>query len=119
MTTLFRGVLLLVSVGTMGIILKRIRISRLNIDDAIFWILLSGMFVVFAAVPRIPDTLAAMLGIYSTANFLFLFMIFILFMRMFVMSMKISALEDRLKELTQKLALEDKKNRSCRETEKK
>ncbi|ETP72738.1 hypothetical protein UYO_1340 [Lachnospiraceae bacterium JC7] len=107
MTPLFRVVLVAVSVGTLGIVLSRIRKSKLNIEDSIFWILLVFMFVVFAVFPSVPDTLAGLLGIYSTANFLFLFMIFILIMRLFSMSMRLSSLEDKVKSLVQEIALRD------------
>ena len=108
MTPLFRVVLVAASVGTLGIVLSRIRKSKLNIDDSIFWILLVFMFVVFAVFPCVPDALASLLGIYSTANFLFLFMIFILIMRLFSMSMRVSSLEDKLRSLVQEIALRDK-----------
>ena len=108
MTPLFRVVLVVVSIGTLATVLKRIRKAKLTIEDSIFWILLAMMFVVFALFPIVPDTLARLLGIYSTANFLFLFMIFILLMRMFSMSMRISTLEDKIRKLVQELALRDK-----------
>ncbi|OON88096.1 hypothetical protein BXO88_01965 [Oribacterium sp. C9] len=108
MTPLFRVVLVAASVGTLGIVLSRIRKSKLNIEDSIFWILLVFMFVVFAVFPSVPDTLASLLGIYSTANFLFLFMIFILIMRLFSMSMRISSLEDKVRSLVQEIALRDR-----------
>ena len=108
MTPLFRVVLVVVSIGTLATVLKRIQKSKLTIEDSIFWILLAMMFVVFALFPIVPDTLARLLGIYSTANFLFLFMIFILLMRMFSMSMRISTLEDKIRKLVQELALRDK-----------
>lgn len=108
MTPLFRVVLVVVSTGTLATVLKRIQKAKLTIEDSIFWILLAMMFVVFALFPVVPDTLARLLGIYSTANFLFLFMIFILLMRMFSMSMRISTLEDKIRKLVQELALRDK-----------
>ena len=111
MTPLFRVVLVVVSIGTLATVLKRIQKAKLTIEDSIFWILLAMMFVVFALFPIVPDTLARLLGIYSTANFLFLFMIFILLMRMFSMSMRISTLEDKIRKLVQELALRDKDER--------
>ena len=113
MTPLFRVVLVVVSIGTLATVLKRIQKSKLTIEDSIFWILLAMMFVVFALFPVVPDTLARLLGIYSTANFLFLFMIFILLMRMFSMSMRISTLEDKIRKLVQELALRDKDARDA------
>ncbi len=111
MTPLFRVVLVIVSIGTLVNVLKRIRKAKLTIEDSIYWILLAMMFVVFALFPVVPDTLARLLGIYSTANFLFLFMIFLLLMRMFAMSMRISTLEDKLRKLVQDRALYDKEVR--------
>ncbi len=118
MTPLFRVVLILVSVGTLTTVLKRIQKAKLAIEDSIFWILLALMFVAFALFPVVPDTLAALLGIYSTANFLFLFMIFVLLMRMFFMSMRISLLEDKLRKLVQELALREKAERDEEKAEK-
>lgn len=106
MTPLFRVVLIAASVGTLAIILSKIRKSKIDIEDSVFWILMSLMFVLFAVFPIVPDTMAALLGIYSTANFLFLFIIFILLIKMFGMSMRIGQLEERIKSLVQKLALE-------------
>lgn len=107
MTPLFRMLLIVGSIGTMTILLQKIRKAKINIEDSIFWILLSLMFVIFAIFPVVPDTMAALLGVYSTANFLFFFIIFILLMRLFSMSMKMSALEEKVKELVQEIALRD------------
>lgn len=107
MTPLFRVVLVAASVGTLAVILGKIRKAKMNIEDSVFWILISLMFVVFALFPVVPDTMASLLGIYSTANFLFLFTIFILLIKMFGMSMKIGQMEERIRKLVQKLALEE------------
>ncbi|MDO4265352.1 MAG: DUF2304 domain-containing protein [Eubacteriales bacterium] len=107
MTLLFRIVLILVSVATFAVVMQKIRQSRMQIEDAVFWVLLCIMFVLFALFPAIPDFLAHALGIYSTANFLFLFMIFILVLKVFSLSMHISALETKLRELAQQEALKE------------
>ena len=111
MTTLFRIVLIAASVGTFAIVMQKIRNSKMRLEDAVFWVLLCVMFVVFAVFPAVADTLAALLGIYSTANFLFLFMIFILLMKTFTMSLHISELEKKIEELTQSLALSEYEHR--------
>lgn len=111
MTPLFRIVLVIVCVGTFAVLISKIRKSKVSIEEAVFWILLSLMFVIFALFPVVPDTLAALLGIYSTANFLFLFTIFILLIKMFGMSMQIGILEEKIKSLVQELALRDKSER--------
>ena len=115
MTALFRVVLVLVSLGTFALVIQRIRHSRMRIEDAVFWVLLCLMFVLFALFPAVPHTLSHLLRIYSTANFLFLFMIFILVMKVFSMSMHISELETRLRELVQEEALKDLSEREEKE----
>ncbi len=112
MTFLFRVILVVVSVATFAIVIQKIRRSKLRIEDSIFWVLLCVMFVIFAILPAVADALAAMLGIYSTANFLFLFMIFILLMKVFTMSLHISELEKKLEDLAQKIALNEYKKRT-------
>lgn len=107
MTTLFRIVLVVVCVATFAAVIQKIRRSRMRLEDAVFWVLLCVMFIIFAVFPAVPDTLASMLGIYSTANFLFLFMIFILLMKIFTMSLHMSELEKKLEELAQSEALSE------------
>ncbi|HIU87609.1 MAG TPA: DUF2304 domain-containing protein [Candidatus Avilachnospira avistercoris] len=109
MTTLFRIVLVVVSLATFGVVIQKIRRSKMRLEDAVFWVLICVMVVIFALFPAVPDALSALLGIYSTANFLFLFMIFILLMKTFTMSLHISELERKIEELAQNEALRDVK----------
>ncbi len=121
MTPLFRTVLIIVSLGTCILINRKIRKARIRIEESVFWILLSLMFVIFAVWPGVADLMARLLGIYSTANFLFLFIIFILLLKLFQMSFRIGALEEKLKTLVQELALKEQserlKNHSDKEAE--
>lgn len=105
MTMMLRVVLILVSVGTMTMMIQKIRKATLQIEDSIFWVLVSMMFVVFSLFPSVADFLAHLLGIYATVNFLFLFMIFLLLMRVFAMTIRISQLETKIKGLVQAMAL--------------
>ena len=54
------------------------------------------------------DACAHLLGIYSTPNFLFLFMIFLLIVKVFGMTLQMSQMESRQKELVQRIALDQK-----------
>ncbi len=107
MTTMLRILLILVSVATMGMMVRKIRQAKVQIEDSIFWILLSMLLVVFSIFPAVADGLARLLGIYSTANFLFLFTIFLLLVKLFTMTLRMSQLETRLKELVQRMALDE------------
>lgn len=110
MTMTLRVALILVSVGTFFLMMRKIRQSKVQIESAIFWIVLALVLVVYSIFPSAADLCARILGIYSTANFLFLFAIFVLIVKVFNMTIRISQLETRLKELVQRMALEEKKH---------
>ena len=107
MTTTLRIALILVSLGTFAMIMRKIRQSRMQIESAIFWIVLALVLVVYSVFPKVADACAGLLGIYATTNFLFLFAIFVLILKVFFMSIHISQLESKIKELV--MALEEKK----------
>lgn len=64
--------------------------------------------MVFSLFPAVADACAHLLGIYSTPNFLFLFMIFLLIVKVFGMTLQMSQMESRQKELVQRIALDQK-----------
>lgn len=110
MTMTLRAALILVSAGTFLLMMKKIRQSKVQIENTIFWIMLSLTLVVYSIFPAAADFCARLLGIYSTANFLFLVAIFLLIIKVFDMTIQISQLETKLKELVQQMALEEKKH---------
>ena len=110
MTMTLRILLILVSVATFLQMMRKIRQSKIQIESAIFWIVLALVLVAFSVFPSIADFAAHCLGIYSTANFLFLVAIFLLIVKVFDMTIQISQLETRIKELVQQMALEEKKH---------
>ena len=108
MTTTLRIVLILSSIATFLLMMRKIRQSKIQSESAIFWIILAWILVIFSIFPPVADFLAHCLGIYSTANFLFLFAIFLLIVKVFQMTIHISRLETQIKELVQRMALEEK-----------
>lgn len=110
MTGMLRVVLIVVSLVTMSYMMHKIRQAKVQIEAALFWAAFSLVLVVFAIFPPVADACARLLGIYSTPNFLFLSMIFLLMVKIFSMTIHISQLESRQKELVQKMALDRKEN---------
>ena len=110
MTMTLRIALILASMGTFYLIIRKIRQSKVQIESAIFWIVLAIVLVIYSVFPQVADFCAHVLGIYATTNFLFLFAIFILIVKVFYMTIHISQLETKVKELVQQMALEEKKH---------
>ena len=108
MTPVFRFILIAVSLLTTYYILKRIRQSKLQIEYAIFWILFACVLIVFSLFPWLVTMLTRLIGMQLPVNFIFLFFIFDLLVKMFLMTIELSALENKVKDLTQELALAEK-----------
>ena len=108
MTLVFRVILIVVSLFTTYYILKRIRQSKLQIEYAIFWILFSGVLIVFSLFPWLVSMFTRMIGMQLPVNFIFLLFIFVLVVKLFFMTIELSTLENKVKDLTQELALEEK-----------
>ena len=107
MTPTLRVVLIVVSILTTFMIMRKIRQSKLQIEDSIFWLGFSSILIVFSIFPGLPDLLAERAGTYTTANFIYLAVIFLLIVKMFHMSIKQSQLETKIKDLAQKIALDE------------
>ena len=108
MTTTLRVLLILASLGTFALMMHKIRRSKVQIESSIFWIVLALVLVVYSVFPPVADFCARLLGIYATTNFLFVLAIFVLIVKVFYMTIHLSQLETRVKELVQQMALEEK-----------
>ena len=65
MTMTLRIVLILASLATFMQMMRKIRESKLQIESAIFWMILAMVLVVFSVFPPVADFIAHCLGIYS------------------------------------------------------
>lgn len=107
MSALLRVLLFLVSVFTAVYISRKLRYSQIQIMDAVFWIGLSFLFVILSVFPRIAIFISKGIGIDSPANFVFLVIIFLLLIKCFLLSIKVSQMEDKLNNLVQEIAIRD------------
>ena len=55
MTMTLRIVLILVSLGTFAMIIRKIRESKMQIESAIFWIMLSIVLVLYSIFPKLAE----------------------------------------------------------------
>lgn len=103
-------VLLIAGAALMMIfVLWKIRKSQLLTSDAIFWFVLSLVFIILAIFPQIAYAVSYWLGVESPANFIFLATIAVLIVRELFDTVQISQLKDKLTCAVQNGALE--KNR--------
>ncbi|WP_192986717.1 DUF2304 domain-containing protein [Carnobacterium mobile] len=107
MTIGLRIILLLGATFTTYYFAKQVNKGRVEIQYSLFWILLSIFFVIIGIFPVIIIFLANLIGIQSPANLLFLIIIFILLLKEFNSTIKLSKLEEKLTSLIQKIAIDE------------
>lgn len=106
MSNNLRILILLASIITLFYVLRKIRKAQIQIVDSLFWIFLSLVFVVIGAFPQVVYLLTRLMGFQAPVNLIFLVMIFILLLKVFLSSIKISQLEDKLDSLVQEMAID-------------
>ena len=108
MSPVFQGLLILGAILMTYFILKKIRQSKLQIEYAIFWIIFSGILLIFSVFPFLVALVTRLIGMELPVNFIFLLFILILILKAFFQTIETSALEYKVRNLTQRLAIEEK-----------
>ena len=108
MTIWFQIVLIFVSLATVTFILRGIRKSQVQINDSLFWIFFSLVLLVFSVFPKLAEIIARALGIVSAVNFIFLFIIFLLLINQYQLTVRLSKLDTKFKNLVQTISLRGK-----------
>jgi len=99
--------------------LRKIRQSKLQIEYIVFWVFFAVILIILSIFPDLAVWGSNALGIYSPPNFVFLIILFMMIIKIFLSSIEISNLEYRIKELAQKLAIDEaqSKNSHNKDTE--
>ncbi len=101
-----RIILLVGAVLTMIYFLHQIRKNRMQIEYAISWSLFSAGLLVLGIFPEIVIWASKLVGVESPANMLYLCIIFVLILKQFSTTVKLSKMNRQITLLTQSIALE-------------
>lgn len=93
--------------------IRRIRKKKLQIVDAVFWVLFLLLVLLMAIVPEVTFLCADLLGFASPSNFVFLAIIGLLVLKVFSNSVELSVMRHKLEELSQEVALFHKGEINC------
>ncbi len=104
-----RLLLILGSIGFFMYILRFIKKSKMSLNMASIWIVWGVGVILIAFFPEIITWLGGLMGIYSQLNTIFFVMLAILYMLVFYLFVKISILEEKLKNLIQSVGITSKK----------
>ena len=104
-----RALLICGSLCTTLFILRRVRQAKVQIEDSIFWLLFSACLLFLSLFPEITTWVARKFGFVSEINVVYLAIIFLLLIKQFYMSVRLSQMDSKLKSLAQKVALNEEK----------
>ncbi|MGN0308762.1 MAG: DUF2304 domain-containing protein [Lachnospiraceae bacterium] len=105
MSYTLRMVLLLGALLTAGWIFRKIYKCKVKLGDAIFWFCMALLLGVLGVAPEIAYICTRLLGIQAPVNFIFLFILAVLIVKLFTLSIKVSQMEDKITTLSAELAL--------------
>lgn len=107
MTITLRIILLLASLLSAAWILLNIKKAKVRIEDSVFWIFFSVVLILLSVFPDIVIWGAKITGVQSPVNFVFLTIIFVLLIKLFRMTIRLSQLDSKIQTLTQSLAIKN------------
>ncbi|MGC4019335.1 MAG: DUF2304 domain-containing protein [Muricomes sp.] len=108
MSVLIRILLIISALLLLIFMLKRIRQAKLKIEYTIFWVTFASILVVMGIFPQALYSISYFLGFQSPISMVFLVIIFVLIIKMFLMTLQISQLENKIDALTQQIAIDRK-----------
>ena len=117
MSLFLRFMLILGSIGTCYFVLRKIQKNKFIIEDSLYWIVFSVILVIMGFFPGIMTWLAAVIGIESPTNLVYLLIIFALLIKLFMVSIRVSQVESKINKLTQEYAIEHKLNQQKEKVE--
>ena len=110
MTAILRIGLILISIMSFFIIVRKIRKSKIRIEDGLFWVVFAIILIVFAVFPGVIYFISDLVGAKSPANIVYLIIIGMLLVKLFFMSIQMSLLENKVVNLAQEMALKEKED---------
>lgn len=108
MSTSLRVLLIVSAALVFCFVVRKIKKSQMQVLDSLFWLLFSVSFVLLGVFPEIASYFSDVFGFISPSNLVFLFVIAVLVVRDFCITVRLAKLEERLNSLVQAVALRSK-----------
>ena len=111
MSVELRLLLFVICICTLWYVIRKIRKAQIQIQDTTFWVGISFLLLVLSIFPQTAEYFASLIGFQSAANFVYLCSIFILLIKQFTSSIRISQLDNRINQISQHIALLENENK--------
>ena len=100
--------MILGAVFLMVFMIKKIRQAKVKIEYTVICIIFSAILVLMRIFPQLFYWVSELLGFQAPINMIYLVIIFVLIVKLFLISVQISQLENKVDSLTQQVAIDRK-----------
>lgn len=106
MSIALRIALIIGAVALVALVIAGVRKSRMRIEDSLFWIILSLLILLLSIFPYVGYWVSELFSFQSPISFIMLLFIALLIAKCFSLARQVSQLENKVKELTQRVAVD-------------
>lgn len=115
MSITLRIILIVASTFSFILCIRRIKQSKLQVTNSLIWMLGSLVLILMSIFSGAVEWISEKLGFIAPVNFVFLIMIAFLLMQTFIDNIRISSLNEKIKDLDHYIALENHKKRGSKD----
>ena len=107
MTLVLRIILIIGSLLSFILCIKKVKQSKMRVADSIIWVIGSFLLILMSIFSNAVAWISAKLGFMAPVNFVFFVVIVFLLVENFLNNIKISMLNEKVKNLNHYIALEE------------
>lgn len=107
MTITLRVILIVSSLIAFVLCITRIKQAKLKVENSVIWMLGSILLILMSIFSHVVEWIANKLGFMAPVNFVFFVMIGFLLIQLFVDNIRISMLNEKIKDLSHYIALKE------------
>ena len=111
MTITLRVILIVCSLLAFILCITKIKQSKLKIENSVMWMIGCMLLIIMSVFSNAIDWISNKLGFMAPVNFVFLVIIGFLLIQTFIDNTRISALNEKIKDLNHYIALKEKEEK--------
>lgn len=110
MTVTLRIVLIISSLIAFILCITKIKQAKLKVENSVMWMIGSIILIIMSVFSNAVEWISNKLGFMAPVNFVFLIIIGFLLIQIFIDNIRISTLNEKIKDLNHYIALKEKKD---------
>ena len=111
MTITLRIILIICSLIAFLLCITKIKQAKLKVENSVIWMIGSIILILMSIFSDAVEWISNKLGFMAPVNFVFLVIIGFLLIQLFIDNIRVSQLNEKIKDLNHYIALEEKKER--------